>query len=227
VVDPAEAAVVALIYDLLVNQDLSLRGIAAHLNARNIPSPTALGKGRGAGWSVGSVTDVLTNPAYVGVGYLGAGRTDKRGKFELVDDVRKAGVCPVLIDPALWEAAQAVLARRKRTKRQPVKGSGALSGVVVCGHCGRRMAATLRSGGRVAYVCNSQSLLPGRHPCRQWSVYESDLRPLVVARLIETIDGALLTALQARPRPRWATWTRCGSRWPRWSASWTTRRTAT
>jgi site-specific DNA recombinase len=198
VVCEEEAKVVCEIFERLTAADASLRSIVAALNARGVPSPRALGKGTGAAWNVPMVRGVLTNIAYVGFGYIGAGRTRKRGQFSLADDVKKAGVCPVIVDPATFELAQTVLARRARKKRRPVKGSGALSGVLVCAHCGHCLAATHWKG-RVAYCCNSASLKPGKTPCRRWSVYEDEILPLVCARLVETVDGELLKALAARP----------------------------
>jgi DNA invertase Pin-like site-specific DNA recombinase len=193
-----EAEVVRWIFEQVTAHDRSLCSIARALNERGVPSPTALGKGTGRCWTVTMLAGkrgILSNPAYCGFGYCGAGRTNKRGAFCLADNVRKAGVCPVVVDAATWELAQTILARRSRKKRRPMKGSGALSGVARCAHCGHRMALTHRKG-RLAYVCNSQSLRPGKSPCRRWKVWEDELLPKVCGRLVEVVDGELLKALQ-------------------------------
>jgi DNA invertase Pin-like site-specific DNA recombinase len=193
-----EAAIVRWCFDRLVNHDASLRSLAHDLNRRGVPSPTALGKGKGHCWTETMMISLLTQPAYIGVGYLGTGRGRRPGKFSLAGDVRRAGVCPVIVDPELWEQAQAVLAGRRRHKRHPTKGSGALSGVLICAHCGWPLSATHWKG-KVKYVCNSPSQYPGKYPCRQWGIYEEDILPRVCAKLVEVVDGELLKALAAEP----------------------------
>jgi DNA invertase Pin-like site-specific DNA recombinase len=201
VVCEEEAAVVRWIFEQLTEHDRSLRSIARELNDRGVPSPTACGKGKGNCWTLTMLTGkrgLLANVAYAGFAYCGLGRTNKRGKFSTADAVRQAGACPVLIDPEQFERAQAILAARARQKRKPMKGSGALSGVLYCALCGRRMAATHWKG-RLAYVCNSASLLPGEGPCKAWRVYEDEILPLVCSRLVQVVDGELVKALAATP----------------------------
>src|SRR5262249_15144491 len=140
---------------------------------------------------------VITNPAYIGIGYLGAGRGGKRGTFEMAENIRKAGACPPIIDAETFERAQAIRAQRARLKRQPVKGSGALSGTIVCAHCGRRMSATVRKG-RIAYVCNTPNETR-KTSCQHWRVYEDDLLPEICAKLVQTVDGELVKALAVKP----------------------------
>ena len=60
IIEPAEAAVVQLIYDLR-DQGLSLRNIVQELKVRNIPSPTSKPT-----WSVETVRRILQNEKYKG-----------------------------------------------------------------------------------------------------------------------------------------------------------------
>jgi DNA invertase Pin-like site-specific DNA recombinase len=195
-----EAAVVRWVFDQVLTLDRSRGAIARDLNRRGVPPPAVLGKtNRGGGWSPERVLAILTNPAYVGTGYLGSGRGYRRkGQFASADDVRKAGCCPPLVDPDVFEQVQAVLAARKGTRRKPRVGSGALSGVLYCSRCGYRLATNCE-GGRVSYVCRSPSTRPGATACRKWRVYEDEILPRVCRKLVETVDGELLKALEAGP----------------------------
>src|SRR5262249_18050035 len=71
VVCEEEAAVVRDVFATLTGRDASLRSVAAALNERGTPSPRALGGGTGTAWNVGAVKAIVTDPAYMGTGYLG------------------------------------------------------------------------------------------------------------------------------------------------------------
>jgi DNA invertase Pin-like site-specific DNA recombinase len=198
VVCEEEAAVVRWLFQELIAFDRPLCALARDLNARGVPPPAVLGKPRALGWSPTRIRALLTDPAYVGVGYLGSGRNKKRGKFASADNVRKAGVCPVLVDPEPFERAQAILAERDQGQRKPRHGTGALSQSLTCAHCGYRLS-TGRENGRTYYYCKSPGNRPGLTPCKKWRVYEDELLPRVCRRLVEVVDGELLKALEARP----------------------------
>jgi site-specific DNA recombinase len=118
---------------------------------------------------------MLGNRAYVGdFVWNKAGRSEyHRLSGREVKELGKAGEPdiiivednhPPLVDRATWEAVQA---RRARTPRShpPVKfgGDWALSGLLVCGHCGARMhGLTVR--GRKQYLCGTYRLT-GAHGC--------------------------------------------------------------
>jgi DNA invertase Pin-like site-specific DNA recombinase len=198
VVCEEEAAVVRWLFDQITAADRPLRALAQELNARRVPPPAVLGKRQGPGWSPQRVRAILTNPAYVGVGYLGSGRNRHRGKFDLADNVRQAGCCPVLVDPETFERAQAVLAGRGPGRRKPRDGTGALAGVLRCGCCGYGLS-TGRENGRLYYYCKSPGNRPGLTGCKKWRVYEDEILPRVCRKLVEVVDGELLQALEARP----------------------------
>jgi hypothetical protein len=140
------------------------------LNERRIPSPTAYDRVRnphrvGAVWTLRTVAAMLANPRYTGREVWNRQFTDHR---EAVPGDRRTSVGPVRVwnprdewvaspermHPALvsdedFTAAQAITARALpedgRARRY------ALTGLVVCGVCGRRMSGhCLR---RAAYRC--------------------------------------------------------------------------
>ncbi|MDQ4002020.1 MAG: recombinase family protein [Actinomycetota bacterium] len=69
--DEAKAAVVAEIFATYLEEGASLLGVSQHLRARGIPAPRG-----GKIWSVATLHQILTNPAYAGRVY--AGRTRYR-----------------------------------------------------------------------------------------------------------------------------------------------------
>jgi site-specific DNA recombinase len=197
VANEAEAEVVRLIFSLFVLRDLSMRSVVAFLNGKGVPSPRACGKGTGKAWTIQQVGEVLTNPAYVGTGYLGA-RRKKKEQFCTAGGLTKAGVCPVIVEAGLWERAQRKREANRRTKRRCDRRGSALSGFVVCARCGRRMVASHWKG-RVKYLCAADKLKKGAAACRQWAAYEDELLPLVCRKVVEAVDGEVLKAIQARP----------------------------
>jgi DNA invertase Pin-like site-specific DNA recombinase len=199
VVCDQEKAVVEWMAHKVLDHDAPLRQLALDLDRRGVPPPAVLGKVNRSGWDPYAIERILTCPAIAGVSFIG-GRNPRRGKFltRPVADVRKAGACPALLDPETFERLQAALAQRKQERRKPRTGTGALSGVLRCGHCGYRLATSSR-GGKVFYSCRSSGVHPGRTRCHKWGVYEADVLPLLCARLVALVDGELVKAVAATP----------------------------
>jgi site-specific DNA recombinase len=70
---------------------------------------------------------------------------------------------PALIDPALWERAQAQLAQnRERALRHNTQHPSLLRSLLVCGRCDRRMVGTWSAqGGRYLYALRYPRYVPG------------------------------------------------------------------
>ena len=199
-VNEDERPVVLFIFDQIVNHDAPFRKICADLNSAGTPSPTALKKGSGKHWNENTLSQIVSNPAYCGVGFLGAKhRGGKKGKFSTGGGKVKAGVCPVIVDPEVFGKAQAIVGKRQRTKQRTCRNSGALSGVVVCRHCKHKMYLTTRKGINF-YNCGSMT----KHgtACRRWKVEEAELIAPVCRTLVERVDRAILERLSARPDKR-------------------------
>lgn len=192
-----EAKVINYIFDQYVNHDRSARSIVGDLNTRKVASPVC-NSGTGTAWTLPELTTILTNPAYIGVGYLGSGRGRKKEKFVSAENLRKAGVCPVIVQPTLFEAAQVKLAKNARTKRKCNKNNSALSGCVVCANCGHRMHQTHWKD-RVKFVCNTASLKNGATTCKQWAVSEDELLPTICSHVVRIVDEEILTVIQSKP----------------------------
>ncbi len=194
VVNNAEAKIVRWIFDEFCGRDRSLRQIALDLSKRSVPSPG----NRPGGWTKDTVKAVLSHRAYVGVGHIGMGRRRAKEAFNRATPTEKAGCCPVIVDEALFQVAQQRLKEKQDTGRRPHSGrSSALSGCLVCGHCGYRMDKKERKG-RVSFTCSSAVRRP-QLGCHQWHAHEDEMLPVISRVLVEAVDFELLKTIQSQP----------------------------
>ncbi|RKT55550.1 recombinase family protein [Saccharothrix australiensis] len=186
---------------------VSMAGIARELNERGVPCPTAADRERnrhrsGMGWSVQSVQTILDNPRYTGRQVwnrvandrdevdLRTGRSGQVPNLPQDWAISREVVHTPLVSMRDFTAAQNVRARRPN-------GDGGerryvLSGLVVCGVCGRRMDAHWvhgRPGYRCRHGFNSARPRPADGP--QSLYWRED-------RLLEDISVAVASAGFAR-----------------------------
>ena len=123
---PGEAETVAAIFDGYLEPGGSVRSVAAALNARR--KRTRNGKR----WSIVAVRDVLRNPAYIG--------TYRRFGLRI-----PSSYAPI-VSPSVFRQAQDRLLERGPSPRLESKPSPVflLSGLLVCGYCGRGMLGVSR-----------------------------------------------------------------------------------
>lgn len=169
---PEFVRAVKLIFDLYTQLALSRRQISARLNAEGLTF-------NGGPFTHPDVTNILTNPAYVGDTHFGKVQTGELNTFDpqgLIVEVKRkreqlrrdAAECLVrqntheaLVDRPTWELAQKKLAaERARTSHAPRNPAYYLKQIFVCGHCGKSMAARTERCGKtgkrtVVYVCAS------------------------------------------------------------------------
>jgi site-specific DNA recombinase len=188
VIHPAQAAVVRRIFAEYLKPDSSFAKIAEMLNASKVPTP------RGpTHWEGDSVRYIIRNPVYTGrlvYGRRPTGKYSRRTDEGIVSlrpgiavkaappIVRKApDIVPPIIDEATFDKVHELIAeRRGNTRRHGTIHK--LSGLIICGNCGRRY-----HGDKGSYRCSSAKLTkkPGR--CAPHRVSE--------APLIDTIDELL------------------------------------
>ncbi len=194
-----EAKIIQWIFDTFCDGDSrSMRGIARKLNEQGIPSPG------GGSWDKDAVKDILTKRVYIGQCSPGYRRT-KKTHFKRMEKRVKENSAPIIIKSRkVFDRVQELV--RKQGEFRPARqlhGNGALSGVLVCGHCGYRMekrARKYRSGEKyVTYACSTASQRPQGCTCRQWSVTERAILPFVIHKLIESVDSEVLKVLRAKP----------------------------
>jgi site-specific DNA recombinase len=214
--DPAHIKVVRRIFDQFVDRKQSLNSIASRLNAEGVPAP------RGGKWFVMSVKCLLQRNAYRGdfaFGRRQGGRFFTVGKDgEVVESKERTelpwksgtptfhldGIYKPLVPPATWDAAQNRLAsfslkgsRRPRTDGYP------LSGVLICGHCGKPMYGCRPRPDRKdrVYRCSTPAKT-GAGTCGAYWISEDAILPYVLRALGEEISDVrkMLTAPPAEIR---------------------------
>ncbi|MBO3736593.1 recombinase family protein [Actinoplanes sp. NEAU-H7] len=191
-VDPATAPYIRWIFAWRL-EGMSTAGIARVLNERRIPSPAAYDRVRnphreGAVWTLRTVAAILANPRYTGREVWNRQFTDHR---EAVPGDRRTSLGPVRVwnpredwvvspermHPALvsdedFTAVQAITARAMPEDGQVHRY--ALTGLLVCGLCGRRMSAHwLR---RATYRCRHGRTSAHLAGSRAKSVYWAEAR---------------------------------------------------
>jgi site-specific DNA recombinase len=151
--------------------------IARALNEAGVPCPSAADPGRnphrtGAGWTLGTVATILSNPRYTGRQVWNRQRTDKDladpadvslghksvQRWNLPDGwvISRKPAHAALVSEADFIAAQDISAARGPAPggrlTAPPKRCYLLAGLLVCGGCGRRMESAW-SNGKPAYRC--------------------------------------------------------------------------
>jgi site-specific DNA recombinase len=190
-----EAYWVARMFEWLVEERMTLRGIATRLNEEGVP--TKHGAPR---WTTATVRYILRNPIYMGEfawsksspipgppanGARGGDRHDHRGprggrgdrshrrKRNPPEEWVRVKV-PAVVSREMFEAAQAQLTRNKEVAARNLRDRQRylLRGMLVCAQCNRRLVARLmtnRPGGRkdlYQYYCSGR-LDPALRPgCR-------------------------------------------------------------
>lgn len=157
VIVPEQAEVVRQIYSYAVNQGMGYEKIANTLNQNAVPAPI-LDK-----WKGGTIRSILTNPVYMGViaynrrknGHANSTRLDR--KEWTYSREQKPEI--MIVSQEIWERAQEIREARKNkinASKQATnelyleqynapfstRGRLALTGMVYCGYCGKRLKNT-------------------------------------------------------------------------------------
>jgi DNA invertase Pin-like site-specific DNA recombinase len=206
VVDPLEAAVVHEAFEAYVRGGLGVRAIAQRLNARGVPAPSALRRIGRAAWAKGTVWAILRNPIYTGTLIYGKARYrdvgKKYGKQRLppTEHVILEAAVPVIIERELWEAAQGRHGNaRSFGKGRPWHRPYLLSGLIECGHCGKRFQAKKMARGRVPayYLCGGY-VASGSAFCASPRIPITYLEEAVLDGIQKRLDAVLDTSELAR-----------------------------
>jgi site-specific DNA recombinase len=141
--DPATAPVVKRIFNS-ISAAVSLRAIAAALNAEGIPAPG------GKPWMGQNVRDLALNPAYAGLRLHVAGR--RSGHDRTKDGTLVKAQWPAIVPAEQFHAVRALLTDPKRRTSRPGRDKHLLSMIATCGVCGSVMSVRYRRG-RSEYSC--------------------------------------------------------------------------
>ncbi len=215
--DDDEVAVVRWLFAEYFQRDASYHQLARALNDRNVPSPN------GGRWVYQVIHELLKNVRYCGdlsLGVESAGTFHRLNEGEIVPTGgrkgRKHNKSPLLaenthqgiIERSVFDAVQEKMKRREKTGQHSQREEGfALTGVLICGHCGKPMYGVERkdpSRHRVGvhYRCKGWH----RHydsKCGQWGVHQDDVLPFLVRVIAEEVDKTLLENVKPQPpKPR-------------------------
>lgn len=205
VIVPRQAEIVRQIYSYAVNQGMGFQKIANTLNGNGIPAPI-LEK-----WKSGTVRSILMNPVYMGYTAYNR-RKDGHGECTRLDRkewiyAREQNTEIMIVPQVTWEKAQEIReARKKRINesRQAVselymeqhnvpfstRGKLALTGLVYCGYCGKRLKNT---GYANHWICKKtgeeKASYVGRYgcsnQCRPRSSYSQEYLESIVFATVE------------------------------------------
>ena len=211
ILDQDESPIVVKMFEDFLSGARSLRSIASDLNEQGLPSP------RGLKWSGAAVRFMLTNRAYRGDFVY---NLKKSGQFYFVDENQevkpsaerqhpswylsdagafiKEGAHTPLVPVEVFDKVQEKLKTNKKRKGRNRTDGYALTGVLVCGHCGGPMWGVQRRGVR-QYQCSSNNR-KGASVCPAYTVREDEILPFVLARLKKEVGLAKMVALQPKPR---------------------------
>jgi site-specific DNA recombinase len=198
----------------------SVTRIARALNEAGVPCPSAADPARNphrtaAGWTLGTVTTILSNPRYTGRQVWNRQRTDTEladpgnvtlghksvQRWNLPDGwvISNRPAHPALVSEDDFIAAQDVNASRGPVPQgEPVLRRYLLAGPLACGLCGRRMESAW-SNGKPAYRCrHGRTSAMAPDPARPKNTYvrEDKIVPHLAALYL------LLTSPAVRARRR-------------------------
>jgi site-specific DNA recombinase len=164
-VDPIQAETVRLIFRLAREGDgmsgpMGVKSITTHLNAVGIRTRD------GGRWGIGAVHKVVTRTTYVGRHRFNT-KFWKTRKRKPADEVVETAV-PAIIDPAEYEAVQALLKTRSPALTAPriTSGPTLLTGICFCAACGMAMTLRTGKGGRYRYYTCSTKARQGETGCK-------------------------------------------------------------
>jgi site-specific DNA recombinase len=204
----------------------SVARIARALNEAGVPCPSAADPG--AGWTLGTVATILSNPQYTGRQVWNRQRTDRDladpadvslghksvQRWNLPDGwvISRKPAHPALVSEADFIATQDISATRgpvvDRGLAAPRQRRYLLAGLLVCGGCGRRMESAW-SNGKAAYRCrhgHTTASRPSHSRLRNAYIREDRILPHLPALHLQITEPA---AGQRRRRTRRGIDVRC------------------
>ena len=145
-------------------------------------------------WDATMVARILRDESYIGTLICHKSERNKINKtFRFTDpeeQFRHENYLPIIVTCEIWEQAQALLTERKEKNVRAGTNRGILryGGLLRCKDCGRTFIGKrikLKSGERVAYVCDTYHRY-GKEHCSSHMVDEEALDRLIGAEILRT-----------------------------------------
>jgi DNA invertase Pin-like site-specific DNA recombinase len=162
---PAEAAVVAECAQRLLAGE-PVRSIAQRLNEQGVPTST------GGQWSPQSLRRILASPRISG---------QRAHHGEIVADAE----WPPIISPEDGAKIRALLADPDRRTNKAARRY-LLGGLLVCSHCGERLVARPRTGGKRRYACAKGVGFSG---CGKTYINADEVEQFVTEAVLHRVDS--------------------------------------
>ncbi len=175
-IDPSQSQVVTAIFDDILSGK-GLINIVRGLNQKGITSP------KGKGWNKTGLYTIVNNEIYTGTFVWG--RNSKRGNPPL----RAEGVFPKVISKEVFNKAQKLMGDRAPKKQHPRRATSRflLSGLTVCGSCGKALIGQDAKSGKFSYyVCGSLTK-KGAEACSTPYLNSKRFEHLVISKIKEHI----------------------------------------
>ena len=212
IIDEEAAEVVRRIYDLRL-QGLSARIIARTLTDEGVPNPathfTRLdGKKSERNcspfWVPKTVMEILNNSTYIGnmtqhkttsISY----KNHKVVKVPESERIIKENAHQSIISRDIWDKVQAI--NRSQTGGRADKSNKihALSGLIVCSGCGKKLKICSHKNGAHSFVCRTYVDL-GKNYCTSHRIDENTIEKLVLQDIKSMLSGAELDEERAKER---------------------------
>lgn len=145
-------------------------------------------------WDAMMVARILRDESYIGTLICHKSERNKINKIfrftDTAEQFRHENYLPMIVTREIWEQAQALLAERKEKNVRAGANRGILryGGLFRCKDCGRTFIGKrikLKSGERVAYVCDTYHRY-GKEHCSSHMVDEETLDRLIGAEILRT-----------------------------------------
>lgn len=217
IIDEEAAKVVRRIFELRAEGN-SVRKIARALTDENIPNPTTYFRKLDGGkwnrpckpyWCPQTVTGILSNPVYIGdtVQHKTTSVSYKNHKVINIPEserIVKRNAHEAIIGLELWDRVRQIDAALSRGKVDKSNRVHALSGLLVCPDCGRKLKLKTHKGAfkdsnasKCTFYCRTYIDL-GKKYCLSHAITESEIE-CVVLRDIQAMLGAVaLDEVQAK-----------------------------
>ena len=174
---PAEAAVVKECAERFLAGE-SLRSITSDLNARGVVTAS------GGLWAPQTLRRMLGSARISG---------QREHKREIVADAQWPGI----ISPAQTAQIRATLAEPNRGTSKAGRRY-LLGGLLVCSHCGAKLVARPRDGGKRRYACAKG---PGFAGCGKTYINADEVEAFIADAVFHRVDAPeVAAAVEARPR---------------------------
>ena len=200
-IDEEVAPIVRRVFDMFVNQDMSIVEISRQLNDEGVISPAQYKIKNGISknkrwvnsvWNTHTVKVILSNPLYVGYLVLGKTRIDMYRKEPLrITKPEERNIVPnahdSIVSDELFEMAQVKLEKSKRSSTTKKRNVPYVFNNLYCGCCGAKLVKQykLDNAGNVSqiyYACPSDSRGKQTH-CDFKKINEDELCEVVYGSL--------------------------------------------